>query len=68
MPTIMPQSELLRRAVTFVSETRQERPEQSMASIIDEASMRFNLSPLDGEALLRLFAQEAVKESPRSPG
>lgn len=62
-PTIMPQSELLRRAVSYVSETLRDCPGKKLPEIIDEASMRFNLSPLDGEALQRLFAPGAPPQT-----
>ncbi len=57
MSTLMPQSELLRRAVTHVHESVQEHPEKQLHAHIDDAAMRFNLSPLDAEALGRLFAK-----------
>ena len=60
MATILPHSELLRRAVSYVNDTRNDSPERKLASIIDEAAMRFNLSPLDGEALQRLFSSDAA--------
>lgn len=56
MPTIMPHSELLRRAVVHVNDMRKEHPDQALCIHIDDAAMRFNLSPLDVEALSRLFA------------
>jgi hypothetical protein len=56
MNTIMPQSALVKKAAVFVSETKAEQPEKNLSAIIDEAAMRFNLSPLDSEALLRLFS------------
>lgn len=58
MATIMPQSELLRRAAGYVSDTQSEDPSKKIADIVDEAAMRFNLSPLDSESLLRLFTRE----------
>lgn len=58
MTTIMPQSELLRRAVSYVSDVQKEYPAKKIAEIIDEAAMRFNLSPLDSDSLLRLFTRE----------
>lgn len=63
MPTIMPQSELLRRAVTYANETRIDNPQRAMADILDEAAMRFNLSPLDSEALNRLFSSDCGSAS-----
>lgn len=56
MATIMPHSELLRRAVSYVNDTRNDNPEKSLAEILDEAAMRFNLSPLDGDYLQRLYS------------
>ena len=46
----------IRKAAAFVAETRKAEPSRSLASILDEAGMRFNLTPLDGEALHRLFS------------
>ena len=63
MPTIMPQSELLRRAVSHVNEERQDNPDKKLTQIIDEAAMRFNLSPLDAEALYRLFSEENAPDA-----
>lgn len=64
MATVMPQSELLRRAVKYVSDERGDNPEKKLAAIIDDASMRFNLSPLDSEALSRLFSRQEAAGAP----
>lgn len=58
MSTIMPHSELLKRAVAYVNDARQDSPDKHLSAILDEAAMRFNLSPADGEALQRLFSPE----------
>ena len=47
MATIMPASELVRRAAAW----------------LDEAGMRFNLNPLDAAALGRLFDPETQEKS-----
>lgn len=60
MPTIMPKSELLRRAVTHVSEMRSEHPDKPLHEHIDDAAMRFNLSPIEAETLTRLFEKTPV--------
>lgn len=57
MSTLVTHSELLRRAVEYVSAVREESPERALADLLDEAAMRCNLSPLDAEALARLFAK-----------
>ena len=56
MPTIITQSDLVRRAAAFVAEERQARPDRPLHALLDEAGMRFNLSPVDYDALQRLFA------------
>lgn len=58
MPTIMPHSELLTRAVKWINESLKDAPDQKIAKLIDEACMRFNLSPMDNEALIRLFSSD----------
>ena len=56
MSTLLPHGEAIRKAAAFVAETRKDEPARSLESILDEAGMRFSLTPLDGEALRRLFA------------
>ncbi len=56
MTQIIPHSELLQRAVAHIVAAQKEHPERKINDIIDEAGMQFNLSPLDTEALLRLFS------------
>jgi hypothetical protein len=57
MSTIMPQSELLRRAVAHVNSAIKDHPEKSLHWHVEDAAMRFNLSPRDTESLLRLFEE-----------
>jgi len=60
MSSIQPSGEHIRKAAAFVAETRKEQPERSVESILDEAGMRFNLTPLDSEALYRLFTDSST--------
>ncbi len=66
MTTIISQSELVRRAAAFVAERFTEQrppdapahyrpPEKAIVAILDEAGMRFNLSPAETTALYDLF-------------
>lgn len=55
MSTIMPQSELVRKAAAYLAEERARDPRKSLALLLDEAGMRFNLTPLDTMSLERLF-------------
>ena len=53
MTTVMPQSELMRKAVTWVSERK--TAGEPLAKVLDEAGMRFNLSPKDQDFLRDFF-------------
>ena len=55
MSTAMPQNELHRRAIQWISDEKREDPQKKLHSLIDEAGMRFNLSPQDCEFLGNFF-------------
>lgn len=61
MNTIMPQSELVRKAAAYLAEKLSQNPDKSLGSLLDEAGMRFNLTPLDAAALERLFKKTGDK-------
>ena len=65
MATIMPASELVRRAAAWLAEQRALYPEKSLAALLDEAGMRFNLNPLDAAALGRLKFFAVPRKAPR---
>ncbi len=60
MGTIMPASELLKRALTHLLEERAAHPEKPLGALLDDASMRFNLSPRDADSLLRLLRENGA--------
>lgn len=45
----------MRRAVKWISEQRQERPDEKLSKLVDEAAIRFDLSPKDQEFLVQTF-------------
>lgn len=57
MGTIMPQGELLRRAVTWIDAQRHETG-KAPAELIDTAAMRFNLGPKDVAFLTEFFKKQ----------
>jgi hypothetical protein len=57
MPTIMPQGEDIRKAVKWISEERQSHPGKKIAKLVEEASVKFDLSPADGEFLFKFFRE-----------
>ncbi len=48
----LPSGTALRRAVRWLSEQRSESPDANVAALIAKASMRFDLFPLETNALL----------------
>ncbi len=42
----------LRKAVRWISDRRAEAPEKPLFALVDEATLRFDLSPKDAEFLL----------------
>lgn len=63
MTTIMPQSELVRRAAAYVAAGLAEKGRAGLYALLDDAAMRFNLTPLDQQALERLFATQTGESS-----
>lgn len=57
MATIQPKGEKVRQAVKWISGERLDDERKSLSNLIQEASMRFNLSPKD-EEFLRVFYEE----------
>jgi hypothetical protein len=51
----LPEGEHLRRAVNWISLNIAEHPGSPLASLVDQAIFRFDLTPKDGEYLMRLF-------------
>ena len=58
MTTIMPEGEDLRKAVKWISEERQSSPQRKLAKLVEEASVKFDLSPVDGEFLFKFFREQ----------
>ncbi|HEU6438484.1 MAG TPA: hypothetical protein VE028_13620 [Nitratidesulfovibrio sp.] len=55
MTTVIPHSELVKRAAAWVAERRAEQPSCPLSDLVDEAGARFNLGPMETEMLLDLF-------------
>lgn len=52
---IVSHGELVRKALQHVSERRKENPTAPIDQLLDEASIRYNLSPADRESLERAY-------------
>jgi hypothetical protein len=56
--TIHPKGEDLRKAVKWVSEERKYSKEKKLKVLIEEACMKFDLSPMDADFLLRKLCEQ----------
>ena len=56
--SIQPKGEDLRRAVKWVSEERKYNPEKEQKVLIEEACVKFDLSPLDADFLLSKLLEQ----------
>ncbi len=57
---LIPKNELVRRATAYIVEERAAHPEKALSTLLDEAGMRFNLTPLDTAALERIFQKGRI--------
>ncbi len=53
MTTVQPEGESIRKAINWISEEAKQDPSKSKAKLIEEACIRFNLTPIDAEFLMR---------------
>ena len=57
MTTVQPEGEDLRKAVKWISEERKYDPEAQTSKLIEEACLKFDLSPMDAEYLLNFLKE-----------
>ena len=55
---IQPKGEDLRKAVKWVGEERKYNPAKDLKALIEEACLKFNLSPVDADFLLRTLREQ----------
>lgn len=56
--SVLPEGEQLRRAVRWISSERQERASETLTKLIQEACIKFDLSPSDTEFLMNFFSEK----------
>ncbi|KKS37895.1 MAG: hypothetical protein A3G49_01175 [Candidatus Sungbacteria bacterium RIFCSPLOWO2_12_FULL_41_11] len=52
----------IKKAVKWIDEQFRENPKASRFDLIERASFKFNLSPLDGDFLYRHFSKSSQQE------
>ena len=58
MTTIQPDGEMIRKAVKWISEERQTDQPKKHQQMIEEAAIRFNLSPMEVEYLSNFLRED----------
>ena len=63
MTTVMPEGASVRKAIEWISQTREGGGKASLMSLIDQACIRFNLGPKDCDFLHRFFTEQEAKKT-----
>ncbi len=58
MSTIIPEGDDIKKAVQWISEERKYNPDKQPGKLVEEASLKFDLSPSDAEFLTRFLKEE----------
>lgn len=64
--SVLPEGEQLRRAIRWISAQRQDDPkaEKNLQKLVNEACLKFDLSPKDTEGLRNFFFHAGETEKP----
>lgn len=57
MSTIVPDGGV-KTAIKWIDETKRDNPEKKLTALLDEAGMKFNLSPKDSDFLFRFYTKK----------
>jgi len=63
MTTVMPEGDAIRKAIKWISEELREKPVSSIKKLINEATLRFDLSPKDTDFLMQFYEDSEEHES-----
>lgn len=53
--SLIEHGELVQRAIAYILEQQTKHPKKTLSFFLDEAGMRFNLTPLDSQQVRRLL-------------
>lgn len=59
---IQPEGEQLRKAIRWISDEIQFREGAILSKLIEEACLKFDISPADADFLLRFFLEQEPKK------
>ena len=58
MNTIMPEGDGIKKAIQWIDQAKADNPEKKLIRFIDEAGMKYNLSPKDSDFLFRFYTKK----------
>ena len=58
MTTVQPEGEDLRKAIKWISDERQYGEPRTLLKLIEAASLKFDLSPMEADYLVNFFRKE----------
>ncbi len=61
MTTILPEGEDLRKATRWITDARDVYPQKPITELIEEACLKYDLSPLDAEFVERFVREKLFK-------
>ena len=61
--SILPEGENIRRAVQWITEELKAYPAVKITKLLDEAGMRYNLSPRESDTLFRLLTEKGPENN-----
>jgi hypothetical protein len=61
MATIMPEGEAIKKALKWISAEREGHPRKLTGKLVDEAVLRFDLSPKEAQFLVAFYREAAVE-------
>ena len=63
MSQVLPKGETLRRAIRYISDRLCEDESLSLMALVDESTLRFDLSPKDSEFLIGFYRDAARRQT-----
>ena len=60
MGSVVPEGDAIRKAIKWISEHLKENPAKSVQTLVNEATLTFNLSPKDSEFLIKFYRENKV--------
>lgn len=63
MTTVIPEGEAIRRAIKWISAEVSENPETPASKYVNEAILRFDLSPAEADFLIRFYRGEQSRRT-----